>query len=123
MLSRPGQGRGGLSRWASASTLPRCNPYPVSGESLDIAERLENALVRFVGSKSAAPARFPRGATSVRQALLSSAALAIVAGVSLTSLPGPAEAAMPGRIIYPNGDPYLDPNLRPNPIVTPLPSA
>jgi hypothetical protein len=58
----------------------------------------------------------------VRQALRSSAALALVASALLTNLPGPAEAAMPGYIVYPNGDPYSDPNLSPNPIVRPNPN-
>jgi lipoprotein-anchoring transpeptidase ErfK/SrfK len=53
----------------------------------------------------------------VRRALLASAALALVAG--LTSLP--AAAAMPGFSPYSYPDPYSDPYETPNPIVRPRP--
>jgi lipoprotein-anchoring transpeptidase ErfK/SrfK len=80
----------------------------------------ENALAQYVESKSAIPARFRHVASSVRQAPRSSAALALVAGALLTSLPGPADAAMYGYYYpYSNVDPYFDPNFSPNPIARP----
>jgi lipoprotein-anchoring transpeptidase ErfK/SrfK len=52
----------------------------------------------------------------------SRAALAVVAGSLLTSLPGSADAGMYGYYYpYSNGDPYADPNLSPNPIIRPNP--
>ena len=75
-------------------------------------------MAKSVGSKSATPARSRYAASSVRGALLASAALALVAG--LTSLP--AAAAMPGfSPYYSNPDPYSDPYETPNPIVRPRP--
>jgi lipoprotein-anchoring transpeptidase ErfK/SrfK len=85
----------------------------------------ENALAKYVGSKSATAARLRDRASSVREALLSSVALALATATLLTGLAGTAEAAMPGFTIYPNypnyPDPYLDPNLGPNPILRPSP--
>ncbi|HWF93740.1 MAG TPA: L,D-transpeptidase [Xanthobacteraceae bacterium] len=73
-------------------------------------------MAKSVGSKSATPAQFRYAVSSVRGALLASAALALVAG--LTSLP--AVAAMPGfSPYYSNPDPYSDPYETPNPIVRP----
>jgi lipoprotein-anchoring transpeptidase ErfK/SrfK len=65
----------------------------------------------------------------VRQALLASVALALMAGVSWTILPGPAQAQTPGYSPYYSGDPRLDPNpirspiVRPKPVVRPNPGA
>jgi lipoprotein-anchoring transpeptidase ErfK/SrfK len=82
----------------------------------------ENALSKFVGSKSATLARFRSPASAVRQALLASVALALMVGVSWTILPGPAQAQVPGYSPYYSGDPRLDPNLIRRPIVRPRPA-
>ena len=77
-------------------------------------------MAKSVGSKSATPAQFRYAVLSVRGALLASAALALVAG--LTSLP--AVAAMPGfGPYYSNPDLYFDPYEAPNPIVRPRSTA
>jgi lipoprotein-anchoring transpeptidase ErfK/SrfK len=78
-------------------------------------------LSKFVGSKSATSARFGSPASAVRQALLASVALALMAGVSWTILPGPAQAQTPGYSPYYSLDPRLDPNPIRNPIVRPKP--
>jgi lipoprotein-anchoring transpeptidase ErfK/SrfK len=75
-------------------------------------------LLKSVGSESAPRARFRYSASSVRGALLGSAALVLVAG--LTSLP--AAAAMSGfSPYYYHPEPYFDPYETPNPIVRPNP--
>jgi hypothetical protein len=53
--------------------------------------------------------------------MLSSVAFALVTGTLLTSLAGTARAFVPGYTIYPNPDPYLDPNVGPNLILRPSP--
>jgi lipoprotein-anchoring transpeptidase ErfK/SrfK len=75
-------------------------------------------LSKSVELKSTTPARFRYATSSGRGALLASAALILVAG--LTSLP--AAAAMSGfSPYYYNPDPYSDPYETPNPIVRPRP--
>ncbi len=66
-----------------------------------------------VGSKSALPARFRRVASSLRQALLASASIALLGGAMSAGLPAPAAAQ------YYYGDRYFDPYASPNPIARP----
>jgi lipoprotein-anchoring transpeptidase ErfK/SrfK len=92
----------------------------MAGIDRSLRRSWEKALTKFVGSKSATSARLRQTAASVRHALPASAALALVAGASLTTLPAPAAAAMPGIYYpYPGGDLTYDPYQ--NPIARPLP--
>ncbi len=70
-----------------------------------------------VGSKSALPARFRHAVSSLRQALLASASVALLGGAMSAGLPAPAAAQ------YYYGDRYLDPYASPNPIARPNPVA
>jgi lipoprotein-anchoring transpeptidase ErfK/SrfK len=72
-----------------------------------------------VGSKSALPARFRHAASSLRQALLASASIALLGGAMSAGLPAPAAAQYYGGR-YP--DPYASPIARPNPVARPIPT-
>jgi lipoprotein-anchoring transpeptidase ErfK/SrfK len=70
-----------------------------------------------VGSKSALPARFRHAASSIRQALLASASVALLAGALSAGLPAPAAAQYYGDRYL---DPYANPIARPNPVARPI---